>query len=64
MHRRQALKLFAGMALCRLCASASRGLEADHWSYGGGTGPDKWGSLDARRSTMRVRTSSSEPISV
>jgi carbonic anhydrase len=45
MHRRQALKLFAGLALCPLCAP--RGFAADeHWSYEGSTGPDKWGDLD------------------
>jgi carbonic anhydrase len=45
MHRRQALKLFAGLALCPLCAP--RGLAADaHWSYEGADGPAKWGDLD------------------
>jgi carbonic anhydrase len=45
MHRRQALKLFAGLALCPLCAPS--GFAADtHWSYEGTTGPDKWGELD------------------
>jgi carbonic anhydrase len=47
MHRRQALKVFAGLALCPLCASTSFSEEAHHWSYDGTTGPDKWGSLDA-----------------
>ena len=47
MHRRQALKFFAGLALCPLCAANSFGEEAHHWTYGGETGPDKWGSLDA-----------------
>jgi len=47
MHRRDVLKVFAGMALCPLCASAGFGAEAHHWSYEGGTGPEKWGSLDA-----------------
>jgi carbonic anhydrase len=46
MHRRQALKVFAGLALCPQCASVSLGEEAHHWSYEGTTGPDKWGSLD------------------
>jgi carbonic anhydrase len=45
MHRRQALRLFAGLALCPLCAR--KGFAADaHWSYEGPEGPDKWGSLD------------------
>jgi carbonic anhydrase len=47
MHRRQALKLFAGLALCPLCAANSVGEEFHHWTYGGETGPDKWSSLDA-----------------
>jgi carbonic anhydrase len=47
MHRRQALKFFAGLALCPLCAANSFGAESHHWTYGGETGPDKWGSLDA-----------------
>jgi len=47
MHRRQVLKAFGGLALCPLCASRGFGEESHHWSYEGGTGPDKWGSLDA-----------------
>ena len=47
MHRRQALKVFAGLALCPLCASAAVAEENHpHWSYEGAVGPDKWGSLD------------------
>src|SRR5262245_56275172 len=46
MRRRQALKLFAGLALCPLCVSAGRASEG-HWSYQGATGPEKWGTLDA-----------------
>ena len=46
MHRRQALKVFAGLA-CPLCAATSFGAETLHWSYEGATGPDKWGNLDA-----------------
>ena len=41
MHRRQALKLFAGFALCPLCAPATFATE-HHWSYGGEAGPDKY----------------------
>ena len=47
MHRRQALKLFAGIALCPLCASTSFAEESHHWTYDGATGPEKWGGLDA-----------------
>jgi carbonic anhydrase len=46
MQRRQALKLFAGLALCPLCASTGFASEG-HWSYEGPTGPEKWGGLDA-----------------
>jgi len=46
MHRRQALKLLAGLSLCPLCSP--RGLGADaHWSYEGSDGPANWGDLDA-----------------
>jgi carbonic anhydrase len=49
VHRRQALKVFAGSVLCLLCASAGFAAEESHphWSYDGATGPDKWGGLDA-----------------
>jgi carbonic anhydrase len=45
MHRRQALKLFAGLAFCPLCAARSLAAEA-HWSYEGVGGPDKWAEID------------------
>jgi carbonic anhydrase len=47
MHRRRVLKLFAGVALCPLCDSSGFTEEGHHWSYGGETGPEKWGGLDA-----------------
>jgi hypothetical protein len=46
MRRRQALKFFAGLALCPLCAPNSFSAKTHHWTYDGETGPDKWGSLD------------------
>src|SRR5215470_8025139 len=46
MHRRQALKIFAGSALCPLFGSGSFAAES-HWGYQGATGPDSWGALDA-----------------
>jgi carbonic anhydrase len=46
MDRRNALRAFAGLALCPLCAPASFAADA-HWGYEGATGPDKWGELDA-----------------
>ena len=45
MHRRQALKGLAGLALCPLCAASGLASEG-HWGYEGATGPDKWGGLD------------------
>ncbi len=46
MHRRQALKFVAGLALCPLCATKDLAAEV-HWSYEGAGGPANWGSLDA-----------------
>jgi carbonic anhydrase len=62
MHRRQALKLFAGLALCPLCAP--RGLAADaHWSYEGADGPAKWGDLDAANRVCSVGSEQS-PVDI
>jgi len=46
MNRRQSLKLFAGLALCPLCARLAFAAE-HHWAYEGDVGPDKWSGLDA-----------------
>ncbi len=46
MNRRDALKAFAGLALCPLCRPV-HAAEGAHWSYEGATGPAKWGDLDA-----------------
>jgi carbonic anhydrase len=46
MHRRSALKILAGLALCPLCARTLFAGEA-HWSYEGPSGPDNWGARDA-----------------
>ncbi|MFI4996758.1 MAG: carbonic anhydrase [Hyphomicrobiales bacterium] len=46
MNRRNALRSLAGLALCPICASTGFAAEGAHWSYEGGTGPDKWGDLD------------------
>jgi carbonic anhydrase len=49
MHRRAALKMFAGLAICPMCA---RTFAAEpHWSYEGQTGPDNWGALDTASRT-------------
>lgn len=68
MHRRQALQLFTGFALCPLCAANSFGAENHHWTYDGETGPDRWGSLDAANAACSVGSQESpldivEPIS-
>jgi carbonic anhydrase len=54
MHRRHALKMLTGLALCPLCAR--QGLAADHagWSYGSTDGPAKWGDLDAANRVCSV----------
>jgi len=47
MHRRQALKLLGGLALCPVCAT-NGSAEPAHWSYETGHGgPDQWADLDA-----------------
>jgi carbonic anhydrase len=64
MHRRQALKLFAGLALCPLCGP--QGFAADdqpHWSYEGAEGPAKWGDLSAASRFCSVGSQQS-PIDV
>lgn len=62
MHRRQALKLFAGLALCPLCARSGVA-EEHHWSYEGAIGPDKWGSLDAANQVCSIGNQQS-PIDI
>lgn len=62
MHRRQALKLLAGLTLCPLCAP--KGFAADtHWSYEGADGPDKWAGLDAANRVCSVGAQQS-PIDI
>jgi hypothetical protein len=63
MHRRQALKVFASVALCPLCASTSFAEEGHHWSYEGATGPDKWGDLDGANATCSIGSQQS-PIDI
>jgi carbonic anhydrase len=45
MHRRQTLKLIAGVALCPLCSFNGSAEEA-HWSYEGARGPKFWADID------------------
>jgi carbonic anhydrase len=53
MNRRDALKAFAGLALCPLC-QPSFAAEGAHWSYEGATGPAKWGDVDAASKVCAV----------
>jgi carbonic anhydrase len=62
MHRRQALKLFAGLALCPLCAPQGFGADV-HWSHEGADGPAKWGDLDAANRACSLGTQQS-PINI
>src|SRR5437016_5368866 len=45
MHRRRALQLLAGFALCPLCTK--RTFAESHWGYAGTEGPDNWATLDS-----------------
>ena len=63
MHRRQALKMIGGFALCPLCALAAASAEGPHWSYEGTTGPDKWASLDAANQVCSSGTQES-PVDI
>lgn len=60
MHRRQALKLFTGLALCPLCASTGFAAE---WGYEGEHGPDKWSDLDPANKACSLGTQQS-PINI
>jgi carbonic anhydrase len=62
MHRRHAIKLLAGLALCPLCAPAGFGAET-HWSYEGADGPAKWGELDPANRVCSIGTQQS-PIDI
>lgn len=64
MNRRNILKIFAGLALCPLCATAGVAVEgAHHWSYEGDAGPAKWGDLDAANQICSIGTQQS-PIDI
>ncbi len=54
MNRRRALKALAGLTLCPLCASIGVAAEGKHWTYGGTSGPDKWGDVDAESKVCSV----------
>ena len=63
MNRRRALKILTGLALCPLCASTGVAAEGAHWSYGGTSGPDKWGDVDAANKVCSVGSQQS-PIDI
>jgi len=62
MDRRKALKIFAGLALCPLCAPTSFAAE-HHWGYAGEFGPDKWSSLDGANAACSAGSQQS-PIDI
>ena len=62
INRRRALTLFAGLALCPLCAPRSFA-EPSHWGYEGAEGPAKWGDLDAANRACSLGTQQS-PINI
>jgi carbonic anhydrase len=63
MHRRQALKLFAGLVLCPLCSSKGRSAEEAHWSYEGVGGPGSWANIDPTNSACALGNHQS-PINI
>ena len=62
MNRRDALKAFAGLALCPLCKPAFAA-EGAHWSYEGNNGPAKWGDVDAASKVCAIGAQQS-PIDI
>src|SRR5262249_9282581 len=62
MHRRQALKLLAGLPLCPLCSWRARAADV-HWSYEGSDGPANWGDLGSANRACSVGLQQS-PIDV
>jgi carbonic anhydrase len=65
MNRRFALKAFAGLALCPLCAPAGFAAEHAHahWGYEGEAGPAHWGDMDAANKVCSVGSQQS-PIDI
>ena len=62
MNRRDALKAFAGLALCPLCKPAFAA-DGTHWSYEGNGGPAKWGDVDAASKVCAIGSQQS-PIDI
>jgi carbonic anhydrase len=71
MDRRAALKGFATLGFCAICAKtgfAAQDSEPDshgapHWSYEGATGPANWGDLDAADKVCAIGSQQS-PIAI
>jgi hypothetical protein len=63
MNRRRALKTLAGLALCPTCASTGVAAERTHWTYGGSSGPDKWGDVDAESKVCSLVASNRQSTS-
>ncbi|MEZ5788309.1 MAG: carbonic anhydrase family protein [Xanthobacteraceae bacterium] len=63
MDRRRALGLFAGLALCPLCARKSLAAEGHHWGYEGAGGPARWGDLDKANQACSIGAQQS-PIDI
>ena len=62
MHRRQTLKLIAGLALCPLCSFKGSAEEA-HWSYEGAGGPQFWADIDPTNKACALGSDQS-PINI
>jgi carbonic anhydrase len=71
IDRRAALKAFATLGLCAVCARAGFAAQdaredaegAAHWSYEGATGPGRWGDLDAADRVCSIGSQQS-PIAI
>ncbi|MDB5602328.1 MAG: acaP [Xanthobacteraceae bacterium] len=63
MHRRDALKLLGGLALCPVCAPAGFAADHPHWGYEGEAGPAKWGDVDAASKVCSIGSQQS-PIDI
>jgi carbonic anhydrase len=62
MHRRQALKLLASLALCPVCVAKGFAEDA-HWAYEGHGGPNEWGDLDPANRVCSVGSQQS-PVDI
>jgi carbonic anhydrase len=63
MHRRNALKALAGLAVCPLCTAPGFAAKGAHWGYEGAVGPERWGDLDAASKVCSIGSQQS-PINI